>query len=79
MESNGAKRVKAGVPQVKLAGRSRRKNLHGAFVAQHTLAGRHVAIVDDVVTTTTTISELAHSLRRAGAARVSVWALARVD
>ena len=37
----------------------------------------HVAILDDVITTGATTAELARSLRRAGAARVEVWAVAR--
>jgi predicted amidophosphoribosyltransferase len=37
----------------------------------------HVAILDDVVTTGSTVTELARVLRRAGVARVQVWAAAR--
>ena len=39
--------------------------------------GEHVAIVDDVVTTGATAETLARVLKEAGAARVSVWAVAR--
>ena len=41
------------------------------------MQAQHVAIVDDVVTTGSTVSELARTLKRAGAKRVDVWALAR--
>ena len=41
------------------------------------LQARHVAIVDDVVTTGSTVNELARVLKRAGAKRVDVWAVAR--
>ena len=41
------------------------------------LAGRHVALVDDVMTTGATVAEIARELRRAGAAGVQVWAVAR--
>ncbi len=37
----------------------------------------HVALVDDVLTTGNTAAELARLLKRAGAARVEVWAVAR--
>jgi predicted amidophosphoribosyltransferase len=34
-------------------------------------------IVDDVVTTTSTVNELAHVLKKAGVKRVDVWSIAR--
>jgi predicted amidophosphoribosyltransferase len=37
----------------------------------------HVALVDDVMTTGTTVRECARTLRRAGVERVDVWVLAR--
>jgi predicted amidophosphoribosyltransferase len=41
------------------------------------LTGRRIAIVDDVMTTGSTVSELARVLKRAGAEAVHVWVLAR--
>lgn len=55
----------------------RRKNIRGAFAAIGQLPALHVAIVDDVVTTGSTVNELAKVLKRAGAQRVEVWAVAR--
>jgi len=59
----------------------RRRNLRHAFMladdAAERIRGRHVAIVDDVVTTGATVGELAAVLKRGGAARVSVLAFAR--
>lgn len=60
-----------------LARRERRANLRGAFRCRRRFDGEHVAIVDDVVTTAATAEALARVLKRAGAARVSIWALAR--
>lgn len=37
----------------------------------------HVAIVDDVVTTGMTVSELAKQARSQGATQIDVWCLAR--
>jgi ComF family protein len=56
----------------------RRRNLRGAF-AWHgrVLAGKHVALVDDVMTTGTTVGECTRVLRKAGAERVDIWVLAR--
>ena len=41
------------------------------------LAGRHVAVVDDAMTTGSTAAEVARVLKQAGAATVEVWVLAR--
>jgi predicted amidophosphoribosyltransferase len=37
----------------------------------------HIAVLDDVFTTGATLAECARILKRAGVARVDVWALAR--
>lgn len=41
------------------------------------LEGRHLALVDDVLTTGATADSLARLLKRAGAGRVDVYCLAR--
>ena len=51
--------------------------MRGAFAAQTPLPWRRIAILDDVVTTGSTVSELALVLLRAGAESVEVWAVAR--
>lgn len=64
--------------QQQLGRRERLRNLQAAFLARPQLvAGRHVAIVDDVVTTGATAEALSRQLKEAGARRVEVWALAR--
>jgi ComF family protein len=63
--------------QAGLDRKARRKNVKRAFAAIAPLRAQHVAILDDVVTTGSTVSELAKVLRRAGAERVEVWAMAR--
>ncbi len=55
----------------------RRRNLTGAFKVVQDIGGKHVAVVDDVMTTGTTVAELARMLRRAGATRVDVWTCCR--
>jgi ComF family protein len=59
----------------------RRRNMRGAFaVAPELLAalrGRHVGVVDDVMTSGHTLGELAATLKRSGAARVSNFVFAR--
>lgn len=55
---------------------ARHANVAHAFLARARISGR-VAIVDDVVTTGATVNALARCLKRAGASRVEVWAVAR--
>lgn len=56
----------------------RLRNLRHAFVAKPDLvAGRHIAVVDDVLTTGATAEALSRCLKQAGARRVDMWALAR--
>ena len=57
--------------------REREKNLSGAFRCKP-LDQRSVALVDDVLTTGTTLEACARVVRRAGAKTVSAWVCARV-
>jgi ComF family protein len=53
--------------------RDRRGNMQGAFaVSGDSLNGKRVLLIDDVVTTSTTVSECARALRLAGAKEVDV-------
>jgi len=76
-------RTKPTAAQTHLDAKARRRNLRGAFefradAAHAAMANAaHVALIDDVMTTGTTLRECARVLRRAGFARVDVWALAR--
>jgi ComF family protein len=77
MDADLVRRVLATPSQSGLDRRARRHNLRRAFAVRRTLAGEHVAIVDDVVTTGATAAELAATLRRAGARRIEIWSAAR--
>lgn len=70
-------RVRETREQATLGRHERRKNVRGAFRTVRDLCDMHVAIVDDVITTASTVNELARVLKRAGARRVEVWAVAR--
>jgi ComF family protein len=71
------RRVKATDPQTDLTAAQRVDNVRGAFRAGAAVAGRHVVVVDDVVTTGATVSDCARALRAAGAQAVGVVAVAR--
>ncbi len=61
--------------------RDRHDNLRQAFTVSQefltTVRGRHIGVVDDVITTGETLHELATTLKRFGAARVSNLVFAR--
>jgi len=64
-------------PQTRLPWKTRRSNIRGAFVVLGNLDGCHVAVVDDVLTTGSTLSELSRNLKRAGASSVTGYVIAR--
>jgi ComF family protein len=70
-------RVAAGVPQAGLALSERSRNVRGAFAARGNVAGARIALVDDVMTSGATLAAAAGALRRAGAAHVECWIVAR--
>lgn len=57
----------------------RRRNLKHAFGVNADVQGKCVAIVDDVMTTGSTLETLARALKRAGAREVHAWCVARTD
>lgn len=72
-----AERSRDTPPQVDLPAGRRAQNVRGAFRCTRALAGAEVALLDDVMTTGATLDELAATLKRAGAARVVNWVVAR--
>lgn len=60
-----------------LALADRASSVRGAFRCPTPLAGATVAVVDDVMTSGATLDEMARTLKRAGAARVVNWVVAR--
>jgi ComF family protein len=65
-------------PQSDLSAAERRANVRDAFASTPAVAGRHVVVVDDVLTTGATAAECARALRAAGARTVGVLTVARV-
>lgn len=65
-------------PQAGLSGTMRRKNLLDAFILTADINLQRIAIVDDVVTTGTTVSEIARLLNKQHI-ETQVWCLARAE
>jgi ComF family protein len=79
LDTKSCIRVQSTAPQAGLEKKARRRNVRGAFRAVRPPSARHVALIDDVVTTGSTVSELTKVLHRAGVERVDVWTVARTE
>ena len=78
-EENVVHRIQDTSAQQDLDAKARKRNLRNAFAltSDANVKGRHLALVDDVLTTGATAQALARLLMNAGAARVDVYCLAR--
>ena len=63
--------------QADLGAKERQKNVRKAFELKKPLEYDHIAIVDDVMTTGSTVNEVARLLKMHGVKRVEVWTIAR--
>ena len=63
--------------QLGLSAVERRRNLRGAFSCEDFESCKRVALVDDVMTTGTTLQELSSCLKRAGCKEIHLWCIAR--
>jgi ComF family protein len=76
------RRTRPTTAQAGLTNRARRRNVGGAFESRrtsHKLDGKHVLLIDDVMTTGSTAAACALALKRAGVSRVALLTVARVD
>ncbi len=75
---NALERVRSTVPQYQLHVNERRKNMKGAFVVKYgmELRGKNILLVDDILTTGSTLRECAIVLKQAGADEIRALVLA---
>lgn len=78
---DGLKRTRATTPQPGLTRKQRIDNVRGAFAVPEkhhaTLKGKNILLIDDVMTTSATVSACTKALLKAGATQVNVLTLAR--
>ena len=77
VELDLGRRVRDTAAQTDLPLRERAANMRRAFSCTRNLSGLCIAVVDDVMTTGTTLDEFARALKLSGAARVENWVVAR--
>jgi ComF family protein len=79
VEERVLKRIKETPAQQGLKAKARKRNLRDAFVLLDParIRGKHIALIDDVLTTGSTADTLARLLISAGARKVDVYCLAR--
>jgi ComF family protein len=77
LELSGCRRQRDTPPQHQLSAKQRRKNVRSAFALTRPFTAQRIAILDDVMTTGSTVQTLAALLKQAGAATVEVWVCAR--
>jgi predicted amidophosphoribosyltransferase len=73
----GLARVRDTPAQAGMPLRERRRNVRGAFLGLPAIAGKRIALVDDVLTTGATLAEAAAAASRAGAQVEAAWVVAR--
>lgn len=77
LEIEGCIRVIDTPTQAGMDMKTRTRNLRGAFKSQPSWQGKHVMVVDDVMTTGASMHAVANVLKQAGAAKVTALVLAR--
>lgn len=74
---HACRRMRDTPPQSALPWKERKKNVRDAFRCDTDLTGKHVALVDDVLTSGASLNALAEAVQKCGAAEISAWVVAR--
>lgn len=77
LATQALQRIRDTEHQARLNGTARLTNMKQAFVAKANVAGKRIALVDDVLTTGASLNAASIALRQAGASDVECWVLAR--
>lgn len=77
IDVTGVKRIKHTAAQNQLPSKARKINIADAFAAKRSYTGMTIAVIDDVVTTCSTVTEFSTVLRKNGAHSIDIWCCAR--
>ncbi len=77
LRTDACRRLRDTPSQTGLPWDRRDQNVRGAFGCDADLTGKHVALLDDVMTSGASMNELAAQVRKCGATRISAWVVAR--
>lgn len=77
LDRSSLQRVRATESQSGLSLHKRQHNLHKAFIYDNHKTYRKVALVDDIITSGSTMTEITKTLQRSGVDYIEVWSLAR--
>jgi ComF family protein len=77
LPTHACRRLRDTPSQTSLPWKERSNNVRGAFGCDMDLSGKHVALVDDVLTTGASLNELAAAVKKCGARQISAWVVAR--
>jgi ComF family protein len=77
IDPNACKRTRYTLAQAELPAKARHANVNKAFWASPELCNQSVIIVDDVLTTGSTINAICKTLRTCGVKHITVWAMAK--
>ncbi|AML49604.1 competence protein ComF [Coxiella burnetii] len=76
---NQIERIKNTQPQTELLAKKRLRNVKNAFTLTKSISAKHVAILDNVITTGHTINELARTLSDNGVEKIEIWCCAKTS
>lgn len=79
IDRQSCQRVRSTEAQSALPAVQRQHNVKGAFAIVEGFNAKHVAVLDDVMTTGHTMAELCQELQKAGVERIDVWCCARTE
>lgn len=79
IDYQSCQKVKHTKAQASIPAQERLNNMQKAFVVSKKFCAKHIAIIDDVITTGATIRELSAAFRQHGAQTIDIWCCARTS